>query len=169
MKLINGRTSQQPVPAFVFCYLTLDYGCLVWERLVPGWKSHFVERKLAMHYCVLGQTNGNNLCMLVAVVSRRWETCSGEPEPKQQTWMGWAPVNWCKNHCPSQRWSSQVQNKSWKTHGKWNNLELWPWGHRGGRIQTSPCACEGVVENCGSGQAELSNIKEKRSGYSRRL
>lgn len=167
MKLTNGRTSQQHVPAFAFCYLAADYVFLVWERQVHGWKSHFVERKLAMHYCVLSQTNANNLCMLVGVVSRHQETCSGEPEPKQQTWIGRAPVSWSKNHCPSQRQLSQVRNKSWKTRGKWKKLKLWVWGHRGGGTQTSPCACQSVVEICGS--AKLSNIEEKSSGFSRRI
>lgn len=75
MKLLNGRTTQQHVPVFAFCYLAAKGVYSVRERLVHLWKSRFVERKLPMRYCMLRQTNVNSLCMLVGIAPRHQETC----------------------------------------------------------------------------------------------
>lgn len=47
MKLINGRTTQQHIPVFVFWVFLVAKGvCSVWETLVHMWKSRVVEKNV---------------------------------------------------------------------------------------------------------------------------
>lgn len=75
MKLINGRTTQQHIHVFAFCYLAATAVYVVWGRLVCVWKSHFVERELPVHNCMLRQTDVNNLRVLVGIAPGDQETC----------------------------------------------------------------------------------------------
>lgn len=97
--------------------------------------------------------------MLLGIAPRHQKTFSGEPKPKQQTRIVWAPISSAEIVVQTEDHLVKFRTRVGRPVGRGKNLQLWPWGHRGGGTATGLCAWESV-----KGQAKVTDAELKNNG-----